>query len=57
MPTWEDFVAVALDESVPLARSSVHVRHRVRRLLEQLADQAPQDRHAALNARLAQLAP
>ena len=26
MPTWEDFVAVALDELIPLAPSSVHVR-------------------------------
>jgi hypothetical protein len=48
-------VAVTLDELIPLAPSSIQVRHRVRRLLEQLAEQAPPDRHAVLHARLAQL--
>ena len=55
MPTWEAFVAVALDELIPLTTSSIHVRHRVRRLLEQLAEQAPPDRATVLKARLADL--
>ena len=57
MPAWEDFIAVALDELIPLSGSSIHVRHRIRRMIEELAGHAPPERHAALQARLARLDP
>ena len=53
MPAWEDFIAVALDEVIPLSDSSIHVRHRIRRMVEELIAHAPPERHAALQARLA----
>ena len=55
MPVWEDFVSVALDELIPLTRSSVHARDRVRRLLEELTELARPERRAVLQSRLAQL--
>ncbi len=55
MPVWEDFIAVALDELIPFSGSSVHVRRRVRRVVEELTERAPPERHAALQARLAWL--
>jgi uncharacterized membrane protein len=56
MPVWEDFLAVALDELIPLTHGSVHVRDRARRLLEELTDLALPKRREALRSRLAQLA-
>jgi hypothetical protein len=38
-----------------MTTSSVHVLRRVRRMLERLAEQAPQERRAALAERLTQL--
>jgi uncharacterized membrane protein len=55
MPAWEDFIAVALDELIPFSASSIHVRHRIRRMVEELIERAPPERHAALRARLARL--
>jgi uncharacterized membrane protein len=52
MPAWEDFIAVALDEVIPLSVTSIHVRRRIRRMLEELIECAPPERHAALQARL-----
>jgi len=52
MPEWEDFVSVALDELLPHKGSSVHVRNRLRRLLEELIEQAPPGRRGVLERRL-----
>lgn len=52
MPTWEDFITVALDEVIPLSGSSIHVRQRIRRMLAELIERALPERHAALQARL-----
>ena len=52
MPVWEDFIAIALDEAIPLSGNSIHVRRRIRRMVEELIERAPPDRHAALQARL-----
>jgi uncharacterized membrane protein len=52
MPEWEDFVAVALDELIPLSAGSVHVHARIERLLEELLELAPPERHGSLRARL-----
>lgn len=56
MPDWSDFVAVSLDEVIPLSRNSVHVRHRTLRLLEDLITLAPPDRQPVLAERLTGLA-
>ena len=48
MPAWEDFIAVALDEVIPLSGSSIHVRQRIRRMLAELIERALPERHAAL---------
>lgn len=55
MPTWEDFIAVALDELLPLTQRSVHVAGRMRRLLEQLIELSLPEREAPLRNRLTAL--
>jgi uncharacterized membrane protein len=55
MPTWEDFVSVALDEIIATPTSSIQLRERVRRLLEQLAEHAPPERSASLQTRIERL--
>ena len=52
MPTWEDFIAVALDELLPLTHRSVHVAGRMRRLLEQLIELSLPEREPSLHNRL-----
>jgi uncharacterized membrane protein len=52
LPTWEDYVAVALDETIAIAGSSEQVRQRVERLLTELIAIAPTDRAEALRVRL-----
>jgi uncharacterized membrane protein len=51
MPTWEDYVAVALDEIIASARSSWQVRRRLDRLLTDLIAIAPAEHAEALRAR------
>jgi hypothetical protein len=55
MPAWEDFIAVALDEVIPSSGNSTHVRQRIRGMLEEVIEHALPERHAALQARLAQV--
>ena len=50
--SWEEFITVALDEVIPLSGSSIHVHQRIRRMLAELIERAPPERHAALQARL-----
>jgi uncharacterized membrane protein len=41
LPTWEQYLSVALDEILDTAVTSVHVHHRLARLLEELVAAAP----------------
>ena len=41
LPTWEQYLSVALDEILDTAVTSVHVHHRLGRLLEELVAAAP----------------
>jgi uncharacterized membrane protein len=52
LPSWEDYVSVALDEIIAIVGSSPLVRRRVERLLTELVAIAPADREPALEARL-----
>jgi uncharacterized membrane protein len=53
LPTWDDYVGVALDETIASSGSSEQVRRRVDRLLTELAAIAPAARREALQARRA----
>ena len=55
MPTWDDFVAVALDEIIATPTTSIHLRRRLRQLLDQLTEHAPPEAHATLRTRLDRL--
>ncbi|MFI1976879.1 DUF2254 domain-containing protein [Streptomyces wedmorensis] len=55
MPTWEDFLATALDEPLTAAEGSPMVLLRIRALLRTLLTAAPTERHAALQTRQARL--
>jgi uncharacterized membrane protein len=48
LPTWEDYVSVASDEIVDMGVSSMQVRRRLGRLLEDLVALAPQQHVEAL---------
>jgi len=51
LPTWEDYVAVALDEIIALPALSPNVPGRILRLLEELAVIVPPSTRSALEAR------
>jgi len=53
LPTWEDYVGVALDETIAIRDASLQVRRRIDRLLTELVAIAPPGRREALEARLA----
>jgi uncharacterized membrane protein len=55
LPTWEDYVSVALDEIIAFAGSSWQVRRRVERLLTDLMSIAPAERAEALQTRVERL--
>jgi uncharacterized membrane protein len=55
MPTWDDFVGVALDEIIATPTSSIRLRRRLQRLLEQLTECAPPEVHSTLSMRLERL--
>lgn len=57
MPTWDDFVAVALDEVIATRTSSIHLRQRLQRLLDELTECAPPEAHATLRTRRERLSP
>jgi uncharacterized membrane protein len=52
LPSWEDYVSVALDEIIAIAGASPLVRRRIERLLTELLAIAPASREDALQARL-----
>ena len=55
MRTWDDFVAVALDEIIATPTNSIHLRRRVRQLLEQLTELVPPEGLRPLQTRLDRL--
>jgi len=55
LPTWEDYVAVALDEIIALREVSPAVSRRILRLLDEREAIAPTTRHPALTARRRQV--
>jgi uncharacterized membrane protein len=54
-PTWEEYVGLALDEIISIGTGSLQMRRRIERLLEDVADQAPPERRAAVERRLTQV--
>jgi uncharacterized membrane protein len=55
LPTWEDYIAVALDEIIALRDVSPNVSRRILRLLDELEAITPARRHPALAARRRQI--
>ena len=55
LPTWDDYLAVSLDEMIALPALSPTVSRRILRLLDELAAITPPSRHAALERRRRQL--
>lgn len=53
LPSWDDYLGVALDEIILMQAGSIHVRGRLRRLLAELILVAPTQRRGPLEARLA----
>ena len=57
LPTWEDYLAVALDEIIALPAPSPNVSRRIQRLLDELGTITPPSRRPALDARRRQINP
>jgi uncharacterized membrane protein len=55
LPTWDDYLAVALDEIIALPMLSPNVSRRILRLLDELAVITPPSRQSALEARRRQI--
>jgi uncharacterized membrane protein len=55
LPTWEEYVGLALDEIVSTSSTSLQVRRRLERLLVDLIAFAPPQRRAAVERRLTQV--
>lgn len=55
LPSWDDYLGVALDEIISIASASVQVRRRLEQLLGELARIAPAQRRAAVETRLDQV--
>ena len=55
MPTWADYVAVAVDEIISAGSGALPVQRRLERLLKDVAALAPPERRAALERRLGHL--
>jgi uncharacterized membrane protein len=55
LPTWDDYVAVTLDEIIALPALSPNVSRRILRLLDELAVITPPSRRSALEARRRQI--
>ena len=52
LPSWEEYVAVALDEIIAIAGASLQVRGRIERMLTELLAIAPEARAESLRARM-----
>jgi uncharacterized membrane protein len=57
LPTWDQYLAVALDEIIALPGLLPSVSHRLTRLLDDLAAIAPPSRRPELEKRRAKIAP
>lgn len=55
LPTWEEYVGLALDEIISIGLASLQVRRRLERLLEDVAALSPLQRRPALERRLTQV--
>ena len=55
LPTWDDYLAVALDEIIALPALSPNVSRRILRLLDELAVITPPSRQPEIEARRRQL--
>jgi uncharacterized membrane protein len=55
LPTWDEYLELALDEIVNMRSGSLYLQKRLLRLLEQLLEVAPPKRHASVQARLSTL--
>lgn len=55
LPSWDDYLSVALDEILALPALSPHVRRRIARLLDELAAIAPPQRLAEIELRRTRL--
>ena len=55
-PTWEDFLALAVDEIIVYGAGSLQVSRRLQALLEDLAARVPRVHEPAVRARIAILA-
>jgi uncharacterized membrane protein len=55
LPTWDDYLAVGLDEIIGASLQSPNVRTRVAQLLRDLLSIAPEVRHPPIRARLTQV--
>ena len=51
LPTWDDYLAVAVDEIIALPALSPNVSRRILRLLDELAVITPPSRQPAIEAR------
>ena len=56
LPSWDDYVALAVDEIVDAGADNVRIRRRVECLLRELTALAPESRREPLQARLDELA-
>jgi uncharacterized membrane protein len=52
VPSWEDYLTLAVDETRQFGEGSVQVTRRLRALLEDLREAAPESRRAAIDAEL-----
>ncbi len=52
VPSWEDFLSLAIDETRQFGEGSVQVTRRLRALLEDLREAVPERRRAAIDAEL-----
>jgi uncharacterized membrane protein len=55
LPTWDEYLELALDEIISMRSGSIYLQKRLLRLLEQLLEVAPPKRHASVQARLSTL--
>jgi uncharacterized membrane protein len=51
VPSWEDYLSLALDETRQFGEGSVQVSRRLRALLERLSDHVPEARRSAVRAK------
>jgi uncharacterized membrane protein len=55
LPTWEEYLGLAVDEIISMGSGSIQVQRRLERLLEDVAALTPPQRRSAVERRLAQV--